>query len=114
MADELTDMSASGLAALIKARTVSPVEVLEAFLARIDALDPCWLEDQFEPPGLPFHERGPMSEEYIQAIIARWTHIEPEFEGRVAGVRLTISEVPSQVSALGHDHASRRLTAMTQ
>jgi Asp-tRNA(Asn)/Glu-tRNA(Gln) amidotransferase A subunit family amidase len=40
MGDELRNMPAWEVAALVKARTVSPVEVVEASLARIEALDP--------------------------------------------------------------------------
>ena len=40
MQDELVFRSAQQLAALIKSRKVSPVEVTEAFLARSEALNP--------------------------------------------------------------------------
>jgi probable F420-dependent oxidoreductase len=46
-----------------------------------------WLEGEFEALGVPFHERGAMSEEYIQAIIELWTKEEPEFEGRYVSFR---------------------------
>jgi Asp-tRNA(Asn)/Glu-tRNA(Gln) amidotransferase A subunit family amidase len=38
--DELTRLSAKGLAALMRAREVSPVEVLEAYLRRIERVNP--------------------------------------------------------------------------
>ena len=41
-----------------------------------------WLEEEFDILGVPFHERGAMAEEYIQAIIELWTADKPEFEGR--------------------------------
>jgi probable F420-dependent oxidoreductase len=41
-----------------------------------------WLEEEFDALGVPFHERGAMCEEYIQAIIALWTQTEPAFEGK--------------------------------
>ena len=41
-----------------------------------------WLEEEFALLGVPFHERGAMAEEYIQAIIELWTKDEPEFEGK--------------------------------
>ena len=41
-----------------------------------------WLEDEFDLLDVPFHERGAMSEEYIQAILALWTQDVPEFDGR--------------------------------
>src|SRR5579863_5684335 len=40
MNDDLTGLPASELAGLIAAGSVSPIEVLEAFLERIEALDP--------------------------------------------------------------------------
>lgn len=41
-----------------------------------------WLEKEFEILGVPFAERGAMSEEYIAAIIELWTKEKPEFEGK--------------------------------
>ena len=46
-----------------------------------------WLEGEFEALGVPFHERGAMSEEYIQAIIELWTKEKPEFEGKYVSFR---------------------------
>ncbi|WP_018501820.1 TIGR03619 family F420-dependent LLM class oxidoreductase [Parafrankia discariae] len=46
-----------------------------------------WLEEEFETLGVPFHERGAISEEYIQAIIELWTKEEPEFEGKYVSFR---------------------------
>lgn len=46
-----------------------------------------WLESEFETLGVPFHERGAMSEEYIQAILALWTEENPEFEGKYVSFR---------------------------
>jgi len=40
MSDELTKLSATKLAALIRARAVSPVEVVETYLGRIEQLNP--------------------------------------------------------------------------
>jgi probable F420-dependent oxidoreductase len=41
-----------------------------------------WLAKEFELLGVPFHERGRMSDEYLAAIIELWTKDAPEFEGR--------------------------------
>lgn len=41
-----------------------------------------WLEEEFDLLGVPFHERGARSEEYIQAILELWTKDSPEFAGR--------------------------------
>lgn len=41
-----------------------------------------WLEEEFDIMGVPFKERGAMSEEYTRAIIELWTQDNPEFEGK--------------------------------
>ncbi|GGC16643.1 LLM class F420-dependent oxidoreductase [Novosphingobium endophyticum] len=46
-----------------------------------------WLEEEFALLGVPFHERGAMAEEYVQAIIALWTQQNPEFEGKYVSFR---------------------------
>lgn len=46
-----------------------------------------WLKEEFELLGVPFHERGAMSDEYIQAILALWTQEKPQFEGKYISFR---------------------------
>lgn len=46
-----------------------------------------WLEEEFALLGIPFHERGAMADEYIQAILALWTRDNPEFEGKYVSFR---------------------------
>jgi len=41
-----------------------------------------WLKGEFEALGVDYHQRGALSEEYIQAIIELWTKEKPEFEGK--------------------------------
>lgn len=41
-----------------------------------------WLAEEFELLGVPFHERGAMCDEYVQAMIALWTQDKPEFAGK--------------------------------
>ena len=41
-----------------------------------------WLEKEFQILGVPFHERGRMSDEYLAAIIELWTKDSPVFEGK--------------------------------
>jgi probable F420-dependent oxidoreductase len=41
-----------------------------------------WLEEEFVALGVPFHERGRISDEYIAAIIELWTQDAPRFEGQ--------------------------------
>lgn len=40
-----------------------------------------WMKGEFDLLRVPFHERGRMCDEYIQAIIALWTQESPSFEG---------------------------------
>lgn len=41
-----------------------------------------WLEEEFKLLGVPFRERGAMSDEYLAAIIELWTQDSPRFEGK--------------------------------
>jgi probable F420-dependent oxidoreductase len=41
-----------------------------------------WLAKEFEILGVPFHERGRMSDEYLAAIIELWTKDSPVFAGK--------------------------------
>ena len=41
-----------------------------------------WLEGEFKLLGVPFHERGRIADEYLEAMIELWTKDEPQFEGR--------------------------------
>ncbi len=41
-----------------------------------------WLEREFELLGVPFHERGRMSDEYLEAMIELWTKEKPQYEGK--------------------------------
>ena len=40
-----------------------------------------WLEREFELLDVPFHERGRISDEYIEAILLLWTQENPTFHG---------------------------------
>ena len=46
-----------------------------------------WLEEEFALLGIPFHERGRMADEYIDAIIELWTKENPVFEGKYVSFR---------------------------
>lgn len=46
-----------------------------------------WLKEEFDLLGVPFHERGRMSTEYIEAIIELWTKEDPRYEGRYVSFR---------------------------
>jgi alkanesulfonate monooxygenase SsuD/methylene tetrahydromethanopterin reductase-like flavin-dependent oxidoreductase (luciferase family) len=41
-----------------------------------------WLEKEFESLGVPYAERGPMSDEFLQMFQTLWTQEHPEFEGK--------------------------------
>jgi probable F420-dependent oxidoreductase len=40
-----------------------------------------WLEEEFNLLGVPFHQRGRMGDEYLQAIVELWTKENPVFKG---------------------------------
>ena len=46
-----------------------------------------WLDGEFEAMGVDFHQRGAISDEYVQAIIELWTKEKPEFEGKYVSFR---------------------------
>jgi probable F420-dependent oxidoreductase len=41
-----------------------------------------WYEEEFAQLGVPFAERGPITDEYLEAMIELWTADEPRFDGR--------------------------------
>jgi len=46
-----------------------------------------WLKEEFDLLGVPFHERGRMSDEYVEAIIELWTQENPIYQGRYVSFR---------------------------
>jgi probable F420-dependent oxidoreductase len=40
-----------------------------------------WLEEEFDVLGVPFADRGPRTEEYVEAMRALWSQDEPTFSG---------------------------------
>lgn len=40
-----------------------------------------WLKEEFDVLGVPFEERGPRTDDHIEALRAFWTQDEPTFEG---------------------------------
>ncbi len=46
-----------------------------------------WLKEEFDLLGVPFHERGRMSDEYLAAIVELWTKDDPVFEGKYVNFR---------------------------
>lgn len=43
-----------------------------------------WLEREFDLMRVPFHERGRITDEYLEAMIALWTQDSPSYTGRYA------------------------------
>ncbi len=41
-----------------------------------------WLRQEFELLGIPYHERGDITDEYLRAMKILWTQEKPEFEGK--------------------------------
>ena len=41
-----------------------------------------WLEKEFNTLGVPYNERGAMSDEYLEIFRTLWTQADPEFHGR--------------------------------
>jgi probable F420-dependent oxidoreductase len=46
-----------------------------------------WLKEEFDLLGVPFHERGRICDEYVQAMLALWTEESPMFEGKYVSFR---------------------------
>lgn len=46
-----------------------------------------WLEREFDVLAVPFHERGRIADEYLEAIIELWTSDSPRYEGRYVSFR---------------------------
>lgn len=41
-----------------------------------------WCKEEYDMLGVPFNERGAMSDEYLEAIIELWTKEDPVYEGK--------------------------------
>lgn len=71
---------------IITAKTLSTMDWLSSGRVTV-TFAVGWLEGEFEAIGVDYHQRGAMSEEYIQAIIELWTSDNPEFEGKYVSFR---------------------------
>jgi probable F420-dependent oxidoreductase len=66
---------------LVTAKVLSTLDVLSG--GRVTAgMAVGWTEDEFKALGVPFQERGALSDEYIAAFKALWTQDKPAFHGR--------------------------------
>jgi len=46
-----------------------------------------WLKEEFDLLGVPFNERGAMTDEYLAAIVELWTKEDPVFDGKYVSFR---------------------------
>jgi probable F420-dependent oxidoreductase len=66
---------------LVTAKVLSTLDVLSG--GRVTAgMGVGWTEDEFKALGVPFQERGALSDEYIAVFKALWTQDEPAFHGK--------------------------------
>jgi probable F420-dependent oxidoreductase len=66
---------------LVTAKVLSTLDVLSG--GRVTAgMAVGWTEDEFKALGVPFQERGALSDEYIAAFKVLWTQDKPTFHGQ--------------------------------
>jgi probable F420-dependent oxidoreductase len=66
---------------LVTAKVLSTLDVLSG--GRVTAgMAVGWTEDEFKALGMPFQERGALSDEYIAAFKILWTQDKPAFRGQ--------------------------------
>ena len=65
---------------VVFAKAVSTLDVLSGGRVRV-SIGVGHAEREFEILRVPFHERGRLSDEYLEAIIELWTSAAPEFHG---------------------------------
>ena len=76
-----------------------------------------WLEKEFDTLGVPYAERGPMSDEYLEIFRCLWTEANPEYHGKyfdIDGIQfypkpLQQPQVPIWIG--GHSRAALRRVA---
>ena len=76
-----------------------------------------WLEKEFEILGVPYDQRGPMSDEFLQIFKILWTEDNPEFHGQfyhVDGIQFypkPVQQPHIPIWVGGHTHRALRRTA---
>jgi len=66
---------------LVMAKILSTLDVLSG--GRVTAgVGVGWMEQEFAALGVPFHDRGALSDEYIEAMKALWAQDRPAFHGQ--------------------------------
>ena len=66
---------------VVFAKAVSTLDVLSGGRVRV-SIGVGHAEREFEILRVPFHERGTLTDEYLEAIIELWTSESPKFEGK--------------------------------
>ena len=59
-----------------------------------------WAREEFEVLGVPYDERGPITDEYLKVILELWTNPKPSFEGRY----VTLKEVHAEPLPVRQPH----------
>jgi probable F420-dependent oxidoreductase len=76
-----------------------------------------WLEKEFDILGVPYNQRGPMSDEFLQVFKVLWTESDPEFHGQfynIDGIQFYPKPVQKPHIPIwvgGHTHRALRRTA---
>jgi probable F420-dependent oxidoreductase len=76
-----------------------------------------WLEKEFDILGVPYNQRGPMSDEFLQVFKILWTETDPEFHGQfynIDGIQFypkPVQEPHIPIWVGGHTHRALRRTA---
>jgi probable F420-dependent oxidoreductase len=66
---------------VVQAKMFASLDVLSGGRA-ICGVGVGWLETEFDSLGVPYAERGPMSDEFLDMFQTLWTQAHPEFEGK--------------------------------
>lgn len=76
-----------------------------------------WLEKEFETLGVPYDQRGPMSDEFLEIFKVLWTQKDPEYHGKfyqIDGIQFTPKPVQQPHIPIwigGHTRRALRRTA---
>jgi probable F420-dependent oxidoreductase len=76
-----------------------------------------WLEKEFETLGVPYDQRGPMSDEFLEIFKVLWTQSDPEYHGKfyqIDGIQFTPKPVQKPHIPIwigGHTRRALRRTA---
>lgn len=66
---------------IVQAKVFASIDVLSGGRV-ICGVGVGWLEKEFDSLGVPYAERGPMSDEFLQMFRTLWTEEHPEFHGK--------------------------------